>query len=130
MPGSINEEASMAETLGEANARLACLNCGASGGQAFRLADGRVVRACRECLRGDGICEWARGEVVFEVAGADAAERKHQWCRCAMCGVVERCTPSNDFYGQEGEGLVCERCVLKKHKIPGPLIHALIMGEE
>ena len=110
------------ETMQEANARLACLNCGVSGGLALQLADGRVVRACETCLRMDFLAEWARGERVFEVAGADAQERKLQLCRCHMCGIVERCTPEADFYGYEGERLVCERCVPAKHGLPGPLV--------
>jgi hypothetical protein len=114
--------AAMRETMQAANARLACLHCGVSGGMALQLADGRLVRACESCLRMDFLIDWARGERVFEVAGADAQERGDQLCRCHMCGVVERCTPEADFYGLEGERLVCERCLPAQIGLSGPLV--------
>ncbi len=101
--------AAMRETMQAANARLACLHCGVSGGMALQLADGRLVRACESCLRMDFLIDWARGERVFEVAGADAQER-------------ERCTPEADFYGLEGERLVCERCLPAQIGLSGPLV--------
>jgi len=60
----------MKETWVQANARRACLNCGASGGRTFRLRDGRTVRACESCLRGP-CADWLAG---VEVEGPARAE--------------------------------------------------------
>jgi hypothetical protein len=41
------------------------------------------------------------------------SNRRYQICRCSVCGLVERCTPGNDFYtlGRDTTGpLHCERC--------------------
>jgi len=47
------------ETWASANARKACLSCGASGARTFRLQDGRTVRACDTCLhRCDYVVAW------------------------------------------------------------------------
>jgi hypothetical protein len=33
-------------------------------------------------------------------------------CRCSECGVEAICTPESDFYAEEGEPLLCERCMM------------------
>lgn len=47
---------------------------------------------------------------VHTHAIGDAAQRAGQLCKCGTCGVVSRCQPDFDFYGQNGEALKCERC--------------------
>lgn len=37
-------------------------------------------------------------------------QRQFQFCYCDSCGRVARCVPSFDFYGGQGEPLVCETC--------------------
>ncbi len=35
-----------------------------------------------------------------------------EYCKCAACGSVEKCTPERDFYcSDDYEGLRCEECV-------------------
>ena len=50
----------MGESWASANRRRACLICGMSGAHLLLLPDGRNVRACTPCLRGDGE-DWSRG---------------------------------------------------------------------
>ena len=41
------------------------------------------------------------------------SDRRYQVCRCSVCGLVEHCTPGNDFYtlGVDNKGLLyCELC--------------------
>lgn len=40
-------------------------------------------------------------------------DRRYKWCRCGSCNYLARCTPTSDFYGQHGEPLKCERCLIK-----------------
>jgi len=37
---------------------------------------------------------------------------RYQKCRCAKCGFEAECTPACDFYGEDGEPLLCEGCML------------------
>lgn len=46
----------------------------------------------------------------FTHRGADSREQQHKFCRCAKCGLIERCTPRRDFYGEEDQPLLCEDC--------------------
>lgn len=50
----------MPETWTSANRRRSCLYCGASSALLLRLPDGRNVRACAPCLRGN-LEEWSCG---------------------------------------------------------------------
>ncbi len=34
------------------------------------------------------------------------------WCKCHVCGLVGRSTIVFDFYGQNGEQLKCENCLM------------------
>ena len=34
------------------------------------------------------------------------------WCKCSSCGRLGRSTVIFDFYGKDGDQLVCERCEL------------------
>lgn len=49
-----------------------------------------------------------------EVVVGPHIDRRFRFCQCRECGVVERCTPSNDFFTTDsaggGDGLLCERC--------------------
>lgn len=47
-------------------------------------------------------------EKVF--ACANDGDRRAKLCRCGVCGVVQRCLPSFDFYGRGADPLTCERC--------------------
>jgi len=50
----------MPESITSANERLACLSCGASWASIIRLRDGRIVRACDECLH-TTVLDWSSG---------------------------------------------------------------------
>ncbi len=55
---------------------------------------------------------------------------RRQMCRCSVCEIEGQCTPSNDFYGQDGDPLLCERCMLKKAGLADrPMIHAIIEAD-
>lgn len=45
--------------------------------------------------------------------GGDPSVRCFKFCCCSVCGEVERCTPSNDFYGTSAP-LRCERCFARE----------------
>ena len=47
---------------------------------------------------------------VHTRAGPDAEARAWQVCQCGYCGRIRECTPTFDFYGEEGELLKCEIC--------------------
>lgn len=63
------------ETWASANARRACLVCGVSDAYTIRLPDGRIVRACNECLRTPPWEDWSRGEFIgvqeYAMEGSD-----------------------------------------------------------
>ena len=57
--------------------------------------------------------------------GKDTDDRRDRVCRCAECGHQAQSSIVNDFYGEDGEPLLCERCIcnevaIKKHQ-PGRL---------
>lgn len=56
-------------------------------------------------------------EQVLTHAGEE--DRRHRMCKCGTCGDVSRCTPSNDFYGKDGEPLQCERCMMAEMTAEG-----------
>jgi hypothetical protein len=39
-------------------------------------------------------------------------DRGYKMCQCSRCKRVSECTPSNDFYGGEGDPLLCWACML------------------
>lgn len=49
-------------TKGEAAKIRACMICGSAGAELLRLADGRNVRACLECLRNTDAQDWVAGK--------------------------------------------------------------------
>jgi hypothetical protein len=56
----------------------------------------------------------------------DGPPRAYQVCKCCDCGVVKRCTPSDDFYGTDGGALRCEPCMMRHHNLGSkPLLHAI-----
>lgn len=63
----------MNESWKSANARRACMICGASGSATFLLDDHRLVRACDECLRKwDSDAEnWAYGDEITDAVLLD-----------------------------------------------------------
>lgn len=43
-------------------------------------------------------------------------DRRSKLCECSVCGIVERCTPNNDFYDNTkrwGDKLACSSCLWK-----------------
>jgi|GEM_PF-5166100 len=54
---------------------------------------------------------------------------RHQMCKCADCGIVTRCIPSFDFYGNEGDPLQCESCMMKGVSTDKPLMHIVETGD-
>ena len=45
------------------------------------------------------------------------SDYRHKLCKCALCGDVDICTPTFDFYSEEDGGLLyCESCFMGSHK--------------
>lgn len=51
-----------------------------------------------------------RNELVVTHGGTD---RRGKLCKCSVCGKTAFCTPHSDFYGDDGEPLECEKCMMK-----------------
>lgn len=49
-------------------------------------------------------------EKIHERAEEPRHLQQHALCRCGACGIVTRCEPGFDFYGEPGDPLICERC--------------------
>lgn len=49
-----------------------------------------------------------------EVVVGQHIDRRWRYCQCRVCGRVDRCTPTNDYYTVEGDGpdagLLCKSC--------------------
>lgn len=49
-----------------------------------------------------------------EIVVAGGVDRRWRFCRCRVCGLVERCTPIFDFFQLKADpieaGLLCEPC--------------------
>ncbi len=60
----------------------------------------------------------------FTHAVGDPKARRRKYCRCSVCGNVETCTPTTDFWGKDGAPLRCEPCFDQKLSAdhPGALI--------
>lgn len=43
--------------------------------------------------------------------GGGTDDRRGQMCRCVACGRTARCSILQDFFGTDGEPLLCEWCV-------------------
>jgi hypothetical protein len=41
------------------------------------------------------------------------ADRRYKMCQCYRCKKISECTLENDFYGFEGEPLLCWTCVIQ-----------------
>ena len=54
-------------------------------------------------------------ERIIESANED---RGYKLCKCSICDVVARCTPSFDFYStpETGDKLLCENC-FREHTV-------------
>lgn len=57
------------------------------------------------------------------------ADLRMEMCQCSNCKVVAQCTPAFDFYGDDGEPLLCEPCMLANAGIKKPLMHMVRTGE-
>lgn len=57
-----------------------------------------------------GVNETPDGDSISIYTHADGSDRRWQNCRCSVCGTIQQCTPDNDFYGDDGEPLICESC--------------------
>lgn len=65
-------------------------------------------------------------ERVIEIK-RECDDARGKLCRCSVCGDVSRCTPINDFYGEEGEPLKCEKCMLTAAGLSDkPMIHMFV----
>jgi ribosomal protein S27AE len=60
------------------------------------------------------IVKTAKAETLHKINDGDL---RFKMCQCSRCGQVSRCTPINDFYGDTGDPLICERCFMKEHGI-------------
>ena len=60
--------------------------------------------------------EIEKDTISVETIVKGGIDRRHKMCKCNDCGIIERCTPSNDFYTlpDKPDGfLYCERCLVK-----------------
>lgn len=62
-------------------------------------------------------------EVVLTHRGTNPTEAQRKLCKCHLCGTVARCTPWFDFYGEEGDPLLCEICHWKTVVVPALARH-------
>jgi len=54
---------------------------------------------------------------------------RYKICECSGCGVIARCTPSMDFYGEMGDPLLCESCLLKDMGVKKEMMHVIPDGD-
>lgn len=47
-------------------------------------------------------------ERPYTVAGP--TDRGYKFCRCSECKEIGLCTPNSDYWGNDGEPLLCEPC--------------------
>ena len=47
-----------------------------------------------------------------DIITTGGTDRGYKLCKCCVCGTVEKCTPSFDYYTTQdhGDKLVCESC--------------------
>lgn len=61
-----------------------------------------------------------------EIVEGQHIDRRHRFCKCRVCGVVEKCTPTNDFFTLKTDhpdaGLLCERCFNEAIGAPFPVL--------
>ena len=56
---------------------------------------------------------------IITTGSKDTSERCWKMCKCSKCGTVAECEPNFDFYGGEGELLICENCFKEKLRADG-----------
>jgi hypothetical protein len=49
-------------------------------------------------------------ENPFTHAGKNRQREQGKYCKCRHCGNVEICTPRRDFWGGDGQPLLCDDC--------------------
>ena len=49
-------------------------------------------------------------ERPYTHATKKGTDRQNKVCKCHKCGGIERCTPIRDFWGAEGQPLLCDDC--------------------
>lgn len=51
---------------------------------------------------------------VITYGSKEASDRCWKKCKCSKCDTVAECEPTFDFYGADGEPLICENCFKEK----------------
>lgn len=49
------------------------------------------------------------------ITHADNQDRRYKECFCSVCKTSGICIPAHDYYGSNGEPLVCEPCFMQQH---------------
>jgi hypothetical protein len=63
-------------------------------------------------------------ENQFTHAGKNRQREQGKYCKCRRCGNVEVCTPERDFWGGNGQPLLCDfrpRVVMGRAKASVPI---------
>lgn len=56
---------------------------------------------------------------LITTGSKNPSDRCWKKCKCSTCGTIAECEPNFDFYGKDGEPLVCEDCFKKELKKDG-----------